>query len=203
MNEAKNQILNVKVVYGDAAPAGWIAYSIATWMAWASLCSFVTPKAYLLMAAVSLACTIPYLVAGFSELKAGNIAGGSTWVYFGTFFAFASSLTYAIEYFAPIYHLELDYRILGFEWIILALVLIFTTPVFLKFAPFTASISIIGADIGLLTLALIYWNIGDLSLISGWAFFVAGLFGVLMAIGGILNSAGINFPIGKPLLKLK
>jgi hypothetical protein len=201
MGELKDQILNVKVIYGDAAPAGWIAYSIATWMAWASLCGFVTPKAYLLMAAVSLACTIPYLVAGFSELKVGNISGGSTWIYFGAFFAFASSLTYAIGYFAPVYHWTLDYRILGFEWIILALVLVFTTPVFFKFAPLTASISIIGADVGLLTLALIYWNIGSLSLISGWAFFIAGLFGILMAIGGILNSVGISFPLGKPILK--
>lgn len=195
------KVTEVKIIYADAAPGGWIAYSIATWMAWASLCGFVTPKAYLLMAVVSLACTIPYLTAGFSELKLGNIAGGVTWVYFGAFFAFASSLTYFVSYFAPIYHWELDTRILGFEWIILALVLIFTTPIFLKYAPASASISVIGADIGLLTLALIYWNVQGLFLISGWAFFVAGLFGILMSIGGILNGAGIKFPLGPTILK--
>jgi len=114
MSENASEV-KVSIAYGDAAPAGWVAYSIVTWIAWAFLCNFVSPKALLLMSAIALACTIPYLAAGFSELKVGNAAGGNTWIYFGAFFAFASSLTYFISYFAPIYHWQLDYRILGFE----------------------------------------------------------------------------------------
>jgi len=199
MEESRDVNVNVKV--GDAGAAGWLAYSIATWIAWPSLCGFVNGKALLLMAAVSLACTIPYLAAAITQLKLNNVAGGVTWMYFGAFFAFCSSITYAISYFAPIYGWELDARVLGYEWAVLAIVLIMTTPIFLKYSPAAASISVIGADIGLATLALIYWGVGGLALISGWAFFVAGLFGIVMAAGGILEGAGMKFPMGKPLIK--
>jgi hypothetical protein len=37
--------------------------------------------------------------------------------------------------------------------------------------------------------------------LSGWAFFVAGLFGIIMSVGGILASAGMAFPMGKPLVR--
>ncbi len=197
----ENRDVNVNVKIADAGAAGWIAYSIATWIAWPSLCGFVNGKALLLMACVSLACTIPYIAAAVTQLKLSNGAGGITWMYFGAFFAFCSALTYAVSYFAPIYGWELDYRVLGYEWAILALVLIFTTPIFLKYAPAAASISVIAADIGLVTLALIYWGVGGLALISGWAFFVAGFFGIVMTIGGILEGAGMKFPMGKPLMK--
>ncbi|HPQ45238.1 MAG TPA: hypothetical protein PKZ42_13530 [Syntrophales bacterium] len=199
MEESRDVNVNVKI--GDAGAAGWLAYSIATWIAWPSLCGFVNGKALLLMAAVSLACTIPYLAAAITQLKLNNVAGGVTWMYFGAFFAFCSSITYAISYFAPIYGWELDARVLGYEWAVLAIVLIMTTPIFLKYSPAAASISVIGADIGLATLALIYWGVGGLALISGWAFFVAGLFGIVMAAGGILEGAGMKFPMGKPLIK--
>ena len=127
--------VTVNTRMADAGPAGWIAYSIATWIAWAALCGFVSDKAYLLMSCISLSCTIPYLFAASTQLKLGNAAGGVTWLYFGAFFAFCSALTYGVSYFAPIYHWELDSRILGFEWAVLGLVLLLTTPVFLKYTP--------------------------------------------------------------------
>jgi len=189
---------NVKIA--DAGAAGWIAYSIATWMAWALLCGYVNDKALIYMAAISLACTIPYLGAAITQLKLGNLAGGVTWLYFGSFFAFASALNYAIGYFAAINKWALDPRILGFEWLILGIVLILTTPIFMKYAPWTAAVSVIGADVGIICLALLYWGI-NLAAISGWGFFVAGLFGIVMAAGGILEGAGMKFPMGKPMIK--
>lgn len=201
MEDTKEINVNVKVA--DAGAGGWIAYSIATCIAWASLCGFVNNKALLFMACISLACTIPYLGAAITQLKLGNLAGGVTWLYFGAFFAFCSALSYAVTYFAPIYGWELDYRILGYEWAILGITLIFTTPIFLKFAPAAASISVIGADIGIAALALIYWGINSPAMLqlSGWGFFVAALFGVVMTIGGILEGAGMKFPMGKPMIK--
>jgi len=199
MEDSRDVNVNVKIA--DAGAAGWIAYSVATWIAWPSLCGLVSEKALLLMAAVSLACIIPYMAAAITELKLNNVAGGVTWMYFGAFFAFCSSITYAITYFAPIYGWELDVRILGFEWAVLAIVLISTTPVFLKYSPAAASISVIAADIGLATLTLIYWGFTSLALVSGWAFFIAGFFGIIMTIGGILEGAGMKFPMGKPLIK--
>lgn len=200
MAEISEVSVNVKIA--DAGPGGWIAYSIATWIAWAFLVGFVGPNALLFMACVSLACTIPYLGAAITQLKLGNVAGGVTWLYFAAFFAFCSALTYFVSYFAPIYGWELDARILGYEWAILGITLILTTPVFLKYAPAAASISVIGADIGIAALSLIYWGIGGAAMaqISGWGFFVAGLFGIVMTVGGILEGAGMKFPMGKPIL---
>jgi len=199
---AENNDTDKKIEIADAGAGGWIAYSIATWIAWAYLVGYVNQHALLFMACISLACTIPYMGAAITQLKLGNLAGGVTWLYFGAFFAFGSALNYFVSYFAPIYGWELDVRVLGFFWAILGITLILTTPVFLKYAPAAASISVIGADIGIATLAMIYWGIGGevMMLISGWAFFVAGFFGIVMTAGGILAGAGMKFPMGKPLM---
>lgn len=197
--------MNVKVQIADAGPGGWIAYSIATWIAWAALCGFVSGGAYIFMACISLACTIPYLFAASTQLKLGNAAGGVTWLYFGAFFAFCSALTYGVTYFAGIYNWEVDSRILGYEWIILGIVLILTTPIFARYAPAAATISVIGADIGIMSLSFIYFGFASplMLQISGWSFFVAGLFGIIMTAGGILESAGMKFPMGKPILSAR
>lgn len=187
----------------DAGPAGWIAYAIATWIAWAALCGFVSDKAYLLMSCISFSCTIPYLFAASTQLKLGNAAGGVTWLYFGAFFAFCSGLTYGVTYFSGIYNWELDTRILGYEWAVLGIVLILTTPIFLKFTPAAASISVIGADVGIAALVGVYFGFTSPFMLnlSGWAFFVAGLFGIFMAVGGILETVGMHFPVGAPIIK--
>jgi hypothetical protein len=187
----------------DAGAAGWIAYSTAAIMAWAFLCGFVSGKALLLMACVSLACTISYMGAAISQIKLGNAAGGITWLYFGAFFGFSSALTYAVSYFAPIYHWDLDAKILGFEWGVIGIVLILTTPIFYRYAPATATISVVGADVALASLSLIYfgYNGAFMMQLSGWAFCVAGVLGIVMAAGSILESAGMAFPMGKPLGK--
>ncbi|MGA2403332.1 MAG: hypothetical protein ABSG91_16775 [Syntrophobacteraceae bacterium] len=193
----------VSTKIADAGLAGWISYSVAAWMAWAFLCGFVGAKALLFMACVSLACTITYMGAAFTALKLGNAAGGITWLYFGAFFGFASALNYGTSYFASIYYWELDATILGYEWVVLAIVLILTTLIFVRYAP-VAAISVVAADVALASLSLIYfgYNGAFMLQLSGWAFFIAGLFGIVMTAGGILQSAGMAFPImGKPLIK--
>lgn len=189
---------NVKLA--DAGAAGWIAYAIASWMAWASLCGYVSDKALLYMAAIALGCTIPYMGAAITELKLGNLAGGVTWLYFGSFFAFGSSINYAVEYFAAIHKWQLDNRILGYEWLILAIVLVLTTPVFMKYSPWTAAVSVMAVDVGLICLALVYFGI-NVAVIGGWGFFVAGFFAIIVAAGSILEGAGMKFPMGKPMIK--
>ncbi|HPI94422.1 MAG TPA: hypothetical protein PLT09_10935 [Deltaproteobacteria bacterium] len=61
----------------------------------------------------------------------------------------------------------------------------------------------IGADVGIAFLTLIYFGYAAPAVlqISGWGFFVAGLFGIVMTVGGILEGAGMKFPMGKPLMK--
>jgi len=172
-------------------------------MAWAYLCGFVDSKALLPMALVSFGCTISYLGAGISLIKLGNLVGGVTWLYFASFFGFANGLTYALNYFAPIYNWVIDSRILGYEWAILGVILIFTTPVFLKYSPASGSIALIGADIGVCALALVYLGYSSKAMIltSAWGLFITGFFGVIMAGGLILESVGIKFPMGRIILK--
>jgi len=187
----------------DASAAGWIAHSIVCFMAWAYLCGFVDSKALLPMALVCFGCTISYLGAGISLIKLGNLVGGVTWLYFASFFGFANGLTYALNYFAPIYNWVIDSRILGYEWAILGVILIFTTPVFLKYSPASGSIALIGADIGVCALALVYLGYSSKAMIltSAWGLFITGFFGVIMAGGLILESVGIKFPMGRIILK--
>lgn len=199
----ENSEVNINIQSADAGPGGWIAYAMVTWIAWAFLVGYVNPDALLYMSCISLAATIPYLTAAATQLKLGNAAGGITWLYFGSFFAFASAFNYFVTYFSGIHGWPLDDRILGFMWAVLGIVLICTTPVFLKFTPSVAGISVVAADIGIVALALIYWGVASPALfaISGWAFFVAGLLGMWMSIWGILDSVGIKFPMTQPLIK--
>jgi len=129
--------------------------------------------------------------------------GGVTWLYFASFFGFANGLTYALNYFAPIYNWVIDSRILGYEWAILGVILIFTTPVFLKYSPASGSIALIGGVIGVCALALVYLGYSSKAMIltSAWGLFIAGFFSVIMAGGLILESVGIKFPMGRIILK--
>ena len=189
----------------DAAPAGWMAYGMACWVAWAQLSGYVSKEAQLLAGCIAMGCFIIYLGAAITQLKLGNVPGGCTWLYFGAFFAFGGGLCYFAQYFAGIYNWPLDHRILGFYWIVVAIVLIMTTPIFAYFLPLAGFISIVVSEVGLVMLALLNWGVGSVSIASldGWTFFIAGLLGLWMAVGGIFEGAGMRFPIGKPWLKRK
>jgi hypothetical protein len=186
----------------DAGPVGWVGYSIAVWMAWVYLCGYVDPSAGIFMAGISVACLIAYMFAAVTEIILGNVAGGCTWAYFGAFFAGASIFNYLVGWMNGKYAWEADGRIQGWMWIVLGVILILETPIFMKFSNAAAWISIIGADIGIVTLSFVFWGYGGTALmdISGWAFFVAGVGGILNAADGILQGAGWKLPLGPPIL---
>lgn len=187
----------------DAGAAGWIGYSVAVVMAWAFLLGYVDPAAQIYMAAISVACLIAYMGAAISQLKLGNLAGGVTWLYFGAFFAGASALNYFIGWMAAKNEWVVDGRIQGYMWFVLGIVLIIETPIFMKYSHAAAWGSIIAADVGLITLAFIFWGYGGQVLmdVSGWAFFVAGVGGILSGADAILSSVGWRLPLGRPLIK--
>ena len=66
-----------------------------------------------------------------------------------------------------------------------------------------AAISVIGANVGIAALTGIHFGFVSPFMLnlSGWAFFIAGLFGIFMAVGGILEPVGMRFPVGKPLIR--
>ena len=189
----------------DAGPVGWVGYSIAVVMAWVYLVGYVSPTAGIYMAGISVACLIAYMFAAVTQLKLGNVAGGCTWAYFGSFFAGASIFNYFIGWMSARYAWEADGRIQGWMWICLGIVLILETPIFMKFSNAAAWISIIAADIAIVALSLVFWGKGGSVMldISGWAFFVAGVGGLLNAADGILQGAGWKLPLGPPIIKSK
>lgn len=189
-------------IIADAGPAGWVAYTIAVVMAWVYLVGYVDPTAGIYMAGISVACLIAYTYAAVTEIKLGNLVGGVTWAYFGAFFAGASAFNYFIGWMAGKYAWEADGRIQGWMWIVLGIVLIIETPIFMKYSNAAAWISIIGADIGIVALALVFWGKGGSVMldISGWAFFVAGVGGVLNAGDGILQGVGWKLPLGPSII---
>lgn len=187
----------------DAGAAGWVGYSIAVVMAWVYLAGFVEPSAGIYMAGISVGCLIAYTYAAVTEIALGNLAGGVTWAYFGAFFAGASAFNYLIGWMSARYAWEADASIQGWMWIVLGIVLIIETPIFMKYSNAAAWISIIGADIGIVTLACVYWGIGGsvVADISAWSFFVAGVGGTLNAGDGLLQGVGWKLPLGSPILK--
>ena len=148
------------------------------------------------LAGISVACLIAYTYAAVTQLKLGNLAGGVTWAYFGAFFAGASAFNYFIGWMAAKYAWEADGRIQGWMWIVLGIVLIIETPIFMKYSNAAAWISIIAADIGIVTLSFVFWGKGGSAMvdISAWSFFVAGVGGVLNAGDGILQGVGWKPP---------
>jgi hypothetical protein len=191
------------VQVADAGAAGWVAYSIAVWMAWVFLLGYVKPTAGIYMAGISVACLIAYTYAAVTQLKLGNLVGGVTWAYFGAFFAGASAFNYLIGWLAAKNGWAVDGRIQGWMWLVLGIVLIMETPIFMKYSNAAAWISIVGADVGIITLAIVFWGYGGTVMadISGWSFFVAGVGGILNAGSGILEGGGWKLPLGPPLFK--
>lgn len=189
----------------DAGAAGWVGYSIATWMAWVFLCGYVDASAGIYMAGISIACLISYSYAAVTELKLGNLVGGVTWAYFGAFFAGGSAFNYFISWANTRYAWEADGRIQGWMWLLLGIALIIETPIFMKYSSMAAWISIVAADIGIITVSFVFWGYGGAALAntSGWAFFVAGLLGILCAGDGILQGVGWKLPLGPPLFRSK
>jgi len=100
------------------------------------------------------------------------------------FFAFASALNYATSYFAPIYHWELDAKILGFEWGVLGIVL-FLQLRFLLGMCRRLQLYPSWGPLWHRSLVLIYFGYKWCTHASAKrvGFFVAGLFGIVMAAG--------------------
>jgi len=187
----------------DAGPAAWVGYSVAACMAWVFLVGYVSPSASIYMAGISVACLIAYLFGAVTELMLGNVVGGVTWAYFGSFFAGASGFSYLITWMSTAYGWQADGRVQGWMWIVVGIVLILETPIFMKYSNAAAWVSIIAADIGIVTLSFVFWAKGGsvLSDVSGWSFFVAAVGGILNAADGILQGVGWKLPLGSPILQ--
>ena len=91
--------------------------------------------------------------------------------------------------------LGLGPKIIGIDRAIITVILVLTTPLFVKYA-LRGSIAIIAADVGLAALALIYLGFASpfMFQLSGWALIITGVPAIIMGAGGILTSAGMAFP---------
>jgi hypothetical protein len=87
--------------------------------------------------------------------------------------------------------------------LIVGTVLVLTTPIFMKFGSAAAWLTIVAADIAVLSLAFVFMGYGGSTLVTvdGWAFAATAVGGVINCSAGILAAAGWAIPLGPSLLR--
>jgi hypothetical protein len=191
-----------KSEWASASAGGLVAYSIMTYMAAAMFIGLVGAESLLLAAGIAFAAVIPYLVCAVVGLRKNDGLGGNTFLYFTGFFAAGSGFSWLLTYFSMINSWAIDVRILGYEWLVLSLVLTATTPGFAK-APLATFLMICTVDPALFITAFYYLGLTNalINAIGGWLYFITGTLGWYVAASGMLAAVGINLPVGKALLK--
>jgi hypothetical protein len=194
--------MSEKNEWASAGPGGLVAYSVMTYMAAALFLGLVDFTSLLLASGIAFAAIIPYIITAIVSLRKNDNLGGNTFLYFTGFFAAGSGFSWLLTYLSIINHWNIYIRILGYEWIVLSLVLTVTTPGFAK-APLATFLTILTVDPALFITAFYYLGVTNtlINSIGGLLYFITGTLAWYVAAAGMLASVGINLPLGKPLLK--
>ena len=146
------------------------------------------------------------LVVGIIELKAGNTAGGNTFLYFSAFFMLVGGSEQLFKFYMSHNQMLLDSRIDGWAWLCLSISLLLCTPAYFK-SPFLLCLIIVILDVALPILALIDVRVLSyrFSHISGWLLLEAGMCGIYLASAIMVNDSfgRTLYPNPGPLIKDK
>lgn len=188
--------------WASAGPGGLVAYAIMTYMAAAMFIGLVDVGSLLLASGIAFAAMIPYTVCALVGLRKNDGLGGNTFLYFAGFFAAGSGFSWLLTYLSMVNMWTIDTRVLGYEWLVLALVLTATTPGYAK-APLATFLLICTVDPALFITAFYYLGMTNalINAIGGWLYFITGTIGWYVAASGMLEAVGMHLPVGKPLLK--
>ncbi|QQZ61222.1 hypothetical protein JI735_33455 [Paenibacillus sonchi] len=200
--ESKNQ-LNA---WANPAPAGLVALAVSCFCFFALFTNQVTDAAKPLLGWWLIGGFVVQLVVGIFELKAGNTAGGNTFLYFSAFFMLVGGSEQLFKFYMAHNQILLDSRIDGWAWLCLSISLLLCTPAYFK-SPFFLCLVIVILDVALPILALM--DLGVLSYrfshIPGWLLLAAGTCGIYLASAIVVNdSFGRKiYPNPGPLIKDK
>lgn len=178
--------------WATPAPAGLIALAIACFCFFAVLTGQVERTATPYLAAWLVGGFVVQFVVGLIELREKNLTGGNVFLFFSAFFMLTGALKYFQgAYLHPIAG-EIDHRIDGWAWLVLALALLLWTPAYLKRAPKPLALVVLFLDVGVPMVALRDLEIVSASIanpIAGWFILFSGIMGIYVATAIINNGA--------------
>ena len=175
----------------NPTPAGLVALAVACACFFALLTGKVEASAMPLIGCWLLGGFVVQLVVALLDLKGGNATGGNTFLFFSAFFMLTGGLEMLLKHRALTAGAPLDARIDGWAWAVLAVTLLLWTPAFFKSLSLL-SLIVLALDVALPLIALVDLKVlthPAAAHIAAWALLAAGLMGMYLAAGMVVNGA--------------
>ena len=191
--------------WANPGPAGLVALAMACFTFFALFTGRVDGTALPLLGIWLLGGFVIQVIVAIIELKEGAILGGNVFLFFSAFFMLVTGLECLFKFWMGTKGITLDARMDGWAWLTLAIALILWSPGYFK-SPLAMILCVLSLDIAVPVVAL-----KDLTIIpgaigaplAGIFLLLAGIFGLYMAAGTVLNTAlgKQALPLGSPWIK--
>lgn len=184
----------------NPAPAGLIALAVACFTFFAALTGKITVDSYFQMGLWLLGGWLVQTVVAKGEYEHGALTGGNVFMFFSAFFMFVGGTEHIFEYFAHMWGWPTQGLVSGFAWVALTVGLISWTPAYLNDSNKAMALCVICVDIAIVFVTLLKLGIiagATFSAIAGWFLLFAGILGLYVAAGIILNAS-----FGREVIKL-
>jgi len=184
----------------NPAPAGLVALAVACFTFFAALTGKITHDAYMQMGIWLLAGWLVQTVVAKGEYEHGALTGGNVFMFFSAFFMFVGGVEHIFEYFAHMYKWPTQGVISGYAWAALTIGLVTWTPAYLNDSNKAMALCVICIDIAIIIVTLIKLGLlqsAMLASVAGWLLGIAGVIGLYVAAGIILNAS-----FGREIVKL-
>ncbi len=174
------------------APAGLIALAVACFLFFAALTGKINADGHFQMGVWLLGGWLVQMVVAKGEYEHGALTGGNVFMFFSAFFMFVGGVEHIFEYFAHIYKLPTQGIVGGFAWTALTVGLISWTPAYLKEGSKAISLVVLAIDVAIVFVTLLKLGLiagAMYAAIAGWSLLIAGILGLYVAAGIIVNAA--------------
>lgn len=172
-----------KNTWANPTPAGLVALAVACFCFFALLTGRVDASALPLLGCWLLGGFVVQMVVAILDLKANNLPGGNTFLFFSAFFMLVSGLECFLKVKGGV-----DARIDGWAWLALSLTLTLWTPAFFKAAKLLLAI--------VLVLNIAVWSITFIDLqvipktflpVPAYALLISGIMGIYLSAAIVVN----------------
>lgn len=190
--------------WATPAPAGLVALAVACFTFFAILTGKVDHSCIPLLGCWLMGGFIVQLIVGVIELMEGNTTGGNVFTFFAAFFMLTGGLEFFVKFMAHAQAWQIDTRIDGWAWAVLAITLLMWTPAYFK-APLVLTGVVLALDVAVPLVALLDLKVIGHSAapVAGYFLLLAGLLAIYLSSAIVVNSAfGKTYlPMPGPLLK--
>lgn len=198
-----NQPHSIEVVnytgFADISPVGTFVFCILCFAFWAYDIGLLGEGSGIAIGLLGLAVFIPYLITGIALTSKGICLGGNTYVLFGAVFGSCGGLFNTFSDLFARWGIPFNYSVVGIPFTLAGLYLLFLLPGMLRTTKvdflifFFGGLGVLGSGLTILGLLPPSFN-----LFNGWALFCDGVVGFYAVIAIVLNSLGLNVPMGTP-----